>query len=244
MKQKHYTIFILIIFILLISIDPIYAGPGGAIAKGLFKTFWGKMLLGALTIIFLPLIIYIQLKEFFAVKKNQKELLTLERINKDFKWSVLEKNVRNVFERVYIAWDKEKMNEVSSYVSHWYWQNQQLVYLDEWKRKNLRNVSKLKSVGKIKPLHLDITDEENLEGSRIAFSITANVEDYLIHRDTLKVVEGKRGFDDEEKVWILEYTDGKWLLDDIREGNLSLAFAKMQNIIPEQLPKSRATQNI
>ena len=31
----------------------------------------------------------------------------------------------------------------------------------------------------------------------------------------------------------MEYTEGKWLLDDIREGNMSLAFAKMKNVIPE-----------
>jgi len=136
------------------------------------------------------------------------------------------------------------MNEVSSYVSHWYWQNQQLVHLDEWKRKNLRNVSKLKSLGKIKPLHLEITDQENLEGSRIALSIEADVEDYLIERDTNKVVEGKRGVQEIEKVWILEYTDGKWLLDDIQEGSLSLAFAKMKNIIPEELPKAKVIQTL
>lgn len=238
MKQKHFLILTLTVFIFLLFIDPVYAGPGGAVAKALFKTWWGKLLLIAIAIIFLPLIIYVKFREYFAVKKNKQELLKLGAVNKDFKWSILEKNVRNVFERVHIAWDKENMKEVSSYASHWYWQNQQLVYLDEWKRKNLKNICNLKSVGRIKPLHLEITDQENLEGSRIAFSITANIEDYLIHRDTKKVVQGRKGYDDEEKVWIMEYIEGNWLLDDIREGDLSLAFAKLANVIPEQLPQA------
>ena len=33
----------------------------------------------------------------------------------------------------------------------------------------------------------------------------------------------------------MEYTEGKWLLDDIREGSLSLQFAKLKNIIPENI---------
>jgi hypothetical protein len=31
----------------------------------------------------------------------------------------------------------------------------------------------------------------------------------------------------------LEYTEGKWLLDAIEEGGLSLEIAKMPNVIPD-----------
>ncbi|WP_439554035.1 hypothetical protein [Flavobacterium macrobrachii] len=34
-------------------------------------------------------------------------------------------------------------------------------------------------------------------------------------------------------VWFLEYTEGKWLLDAIEEGGLSLEIAKMPNVIPD-----------
>ena len=107
-------------------------------------------------------------------------------------WLNLEKNVSNVFSRVYLAWNKEDMKEVSSYVNHWYWQNQQLIHLDRWKSENLKNVCKLESISNIKPLYLEISDEENFEGSKIAFSITGSIEDYLINRDTHKVVQGKK----------------------------------------------------
>jgi hypothetical protein len=231
-KQKQLLFTIIFIAILLYA-DPVYAGPGGTVAKAFFKTWWGKTILGLLAIIFLPLIIYMKTVEFFAIKKAKKELFKLGMINKDFTWLNVEKHITNVFTRVHQAWDKEDMKEVSEYVNHWYWQNQQSVHLDRWKTENLKNVCHLESIGKIKPLYLEISEEDNLEGSKIAFSITANIEDYLIDRDTRRITQGKKGYNDEEKIWIMEYTEGKWLLDDIRDGDLSLQFAKLKNIIPE-----------
>lgn len=232
MKKKQLTIFITIAFVLFLFIDPLYAGPGGAVAKALFKTWWGKSLLVIITIIFLPLVFYIKIIEFIAIKKAKKQLGKLSLINKDFSWLNIEKNVSNVFSRVYLAWSNENMKEVSEYVNHWYWQNQQLIHLDQWKKENLQNICKLQSISSIKPLYLEISKQDNLEGSKIAFSITGNIEDYLINRDTKKVVQGKKGFNDETKIWIMEYTDGKWLLDDIRNDEFSLSFAKMENVVP------------
>ena len=154
-KQKQLLFTIIFIAILLYA-DPVYAGPGGTVAKAFFKTWWGKTILALLTIIFLPLIIYIKTVEFFAVRKTKKELFKLGMVNKDFSWLNLEKNVNNVYTRVHHAWSKEDMKEVSEYVNHWYWQNQQAVHLDKWKAENLKNVCNLESVKNIKPLYLEI----------------------------------------------------------------------------------------
>ncbi|MGB5417827.1 hypothetical protein [Algibacter sp.] len=239
MKINKLTIVITLIFVLLLFIDPVYAGPGGSVAKALFKTWWGKLLMSLLVIIFLPVIFYIRIIEFIAVRKAKKLLAKLGLKNKDFMWLNIEKNVSNVFSRVHIAWGKENMQEVSEYVNHWYWQNQQLVHLDRWKKENLLNVCKLQSISSIKPLYLEISENDNFEGSKIAFEITANIEDYLINRSTRKIVQGKRGFSDESKVWIMEYTEGKWLLDDIRNDEFSLSFAKMENVVPEFVNKNQ-----
>jgi hypothetical protein len=234
MKPQHRKILLTLLIIgFLFYIDPVYAGPGGSIAKGLFKTWWGKLILGVLFIVFFPLIVYTYTVEFFAVRKTKKQLDQIGFKNKDFMWLNLEKNVFNIFTRVYLAWDKEDMKEVSEYVNHWYWQNQQTVHLDKWKRENLQNVCKLDKIKSIKPLYLEMSDNENFEGSKIAFLISANIKDYIKDRDTHRIVEGKNVYGDEEKVWIMEYTDGKWLLDDIRDGSFSLAFAKTKNIVPE-----------
>lgn len=231
MKNKKIILTFLIIA-LLFYVDPIYAGPGGTVAKALFKTWWGKLILVALTIIFLPLILYVYIVEYFAIKKTKKQLKNLSTLNKDFSWLNLDKNTRNIFKRVHYAWDNEDLTEVSEYVNHWYWQNQQTVHLNKWEKDNLKNICKLESIKKIKPLYIEIGNNSSLEGSKIALSISANIEDYLINRETKKVVEGKKGFDIIDKIWILEYTGEKWLLDDIQDEDLTLYFAKMENFIP------------
>ena len=233
--KKQVVIFSVVMLILLIFVEPAYAGPGGFVAKGLFKTWYGKILGFALAIILLPLIIYVRFKEYFSVKQNQKTLAKLGTLNADFSWSSLQKNVRNVYSRVYIAWSNENMEEASAYVTSWYRQNQQLVVLDEWKSKNLKNICKLQEIVKVSPLHIEITSRSNFEGSRIAFLITATIEDYLINRETQEIVYGEKGFHDEEKIWFLEYHNGSWVLDEIRESDLSLALAKMKNIIPAKI---------
>ncbi|GAA4962032.1 hypothetical protein [Algibacter aquimarinus] len=232
MKINKLTLVITLVFVLFLFIDPVYAGPGGTVAKALFKTWWGKLLMSVLVIIFLPVVFYVRIIEFIAVRKAKKQLARLALKNKDFSWLNIQKNVSNVFSRVYLAWGNENMKEVSEYVNHWYWQNQQLVHLDRWKKENLLNVCKLQNISSIKPMYLEISDNDNFEGSKIAFEITANIEDYLIKRDTRRVVQGKKGFSDESKIWIMEYTDGKWLLDDIRDEEFSLSFAKMENVVP------------
>ena len=235
MRIDKTKIFWLIVIITLFSIDPIFAGPGGYIAKGLFKTFWGKLLLLAIVIILLPLIFYIKIVEFLKVRKNKKILQKLSVKKKEFNWLVLEKEFSNIIRRVYIAWAKEDMSEVKEYVNNWYWRNQQIVFIEQWKSENLKNVSRLKVLEKIRPMYLELTEYEDFEGTRIAVAIDVEAEDYLKDRDTGKIVQGKSGFQELSYVWIFEYTEGKWLLDEIREGAYSFQFAKLDNSIPEEL---------
>ncbi|WP_027392642.1 hypothetical protein [Aquimarina latercula] len=234
MKKSEIILFILFITFLFF-IDPLYAGPGGAIAKGLFKTWWGKILLLVVTIVLLPFIIYIKSVEFFKVKKTKKQLMHIGLKNRDFSWLNLEKNFSNIITRVYDAWGDEDMSKVKEHVNHWYWQNQQSTHLDKWKSNNLQNICNLQKIHKIRPLYLELTNENDLEGSKIVISISGTIEDYLINRDTQKIIEGNRGYQNESHIWVMEYTDGKWLLDDIKDSDLSLAFAKMENMIPENV---------
>ena len=230
---KKQIVLIVLVVTLFFWVDPIYAGPGGYIAKGLFKTFWGKLILSALVIIFLPLILYIRFVEYRKARKIKKVLNQLAVKNKALSWLQLEKEFSNIIRRVYNAWTNEDMAEVKNYVNHWYWQNQQLVYLEQWKRENLKNVSRLQTLGKMKPVYIELTPEENWDGSRIAVCVELEVEDYLMERDTKQIVQGKEGYQDVEYVWFFEYSNGQWLLDDIQEGALSLQFAKMKDVIPE-----------
>lgn len=240
MKPQYRSLVLTVLIIaLLFYVDPVYAGPGGTIAKALFKTWWGKLLLILLTIVLLPVIIYYRTIEFFAIRKTKKQLNAIGLKNKDFMWLNLDKHVSNIFERVYLAWNEENMSEVSNYVNHWYWQNQQKVHLDKWKSKNLKNVCDLGAILSIKPLYLEITSDPSFDGSKVAMLINANIEDYLIDRTTKRVVEGKKGHYDEEKIWIFEYSEGQWLLDDIKEDSYSLFFAKLKNIVPDFVSENK-----
>lgn len=239
MKKKYLQLIpIITIVILLFYIEPAYAGPGGAITKVLFKTWWGKLLMLILCILLLPIIIYSQIITFFKVRKTKKQLVKIGLLNKDFSWLNLNKNISNIFTRTYLAWSNEDMSEVKNYVNHWYWQNQQLVILDEWKKENLKNICKLESISKITPLYIEIYNEDNFEGSKIAVEITANIEDYLINKSTNKIVKGAKGYTDESHIWIFEYENGKWLLDNIVTEDYSLAYLKTENLVPEFLLQS------
>lgn len=234
MSKKEWLV-LLTVVVILFTIDPVYAGPGGTVAKAFFKTWWGKIILVALSIIFLPLIVYIRLIKYRKIRKIKKVLAELSLKHREFNWLQLHKEFSNIIQRVYHAWGNENMSEVKEYVDNWYWQNQQSVFIEQWKRENLKNISSLKEIQNIKPIYLELTDELNFEGSRIGVIINVVVEDYLIDRDTNKVVQGKKGFDSEEYVWFLEYNEGKWLLNNIQKGGISFQVAKMPMIVPHSL---------
>ena len=87
---------------------------------------------------------------------------------------------------------------------------------------------------------MEFSADENLNGTRIAVIIDVEVEDYLVDLETNNVVEGKKGFQNLDYVWFFEYENGKWLLDEIREGKTSLGFAKLANIIPTNVEQKIA----
>ena len=237
--KKYNLLFCVIFLVLLFYADPVFAGPGGAIAKSFFKTWWGKALGILLFILLFPLIAYGWIVETLKVKRTKKQLRQVGLKNKDVNWLHLEKNFSNIITRVYLAWGKGDMSEVKSFVNHWYWQNQQLVHLNRWESENLKNICSLQSISKIKPIYVELSDDINFEGSKIVISITGYIEDYLIEKATNRVVEGKKGYQDEEHIWVMEYVNGKWLLDDIKNEEYSMEFIKLENVFPERFVSTR-----
>lgn len=111
------------------------------------------------------------------------------------------------------------MQEVKNYVNHWYWQNQQEVFFNQWKRENLKNVFSLKRISSLRPLYVELIN--NLEGSRIAVAIGVEAENYLKEINTGKNFKGKSGIQDLDYSWFFEYAEGNWLLDEIQEETFS-----------------------
>lgn len=237
MNVRKTHLLLLVLFFSLIQCAELIAGPGGKIAKEIFTSPAGKIIGLIIGIIFLPLIIYVNIREHLGVRKTEKDLAQLAlRQPKYFQWLTVKDRIQEVFGRVHSAWDKEDMSEASKWMTNWYWQNQQLLFLDKWAREGLVNKCTVRSIEKIKPLMLIYSPEEKAEGSRLVVSIKANMEDYLEQRETKKLVEGKKGFRDVETVWTFILEDGQWILNNIEEDSMSLAYAKMKNLIPAFAP--------
>jgi CBS domain containing-hemolysin-like protein len=126
------TIVSAVLLIVSSLIAPAFAGPGGKIASAIFQTFWGKVLLFILAILFFPLILYTLVREYLAERHTLKDLRQLAKVNKLFDWLTLRDRITDCFYRIHTAWRKEDMTEASDWMTDWYWKNQQLVYLDQW----------------------------------------------------------------------------------------------------------------
>lgn len=228
-----YKLFFLLLLVFT-QVNAVFAGPGGQIAKSLFTTFWGRVFLFALLILLAPVIIYIKTKEYFASKATQRAINKLGTKHRQiFDPIRLNNRVKDVFTRVHNSWGLEDLDDCDEYMTSWYRQNQQIVYLDTWKRENLENVSRIKEILSVKPLYINVNPEDDFSDTRIVYAIIANMEDYLRERDTHRVVEGKPGFNEVEAVWTFVYENDTWKVDNIEAGSFSLAYAKLKNYVPE-----------
>ncbi|MBL7825785.1 MAG: Tim44 domain-containing protein [Saprospiraceae bacterium] len=216
-----------------------WAGPGGKIAKVLFTTFWGKLLMLVLFILLLPLILYSRVRQYFKVRSTMKSLRVLGMKNPQFNWMNLKTRLTDVFTRTHLAWGKEDMGDVSEFCTSWYWQNQQLIHLDRWKNQGLINVSQLNRIKKMEPIFVSYSGLPNGDNSLIVVDFDANVEDYLMQRDSGLIVEGKKGFQDVETLWTFRLVNGNWLLDNIEQLEFWSMYIKMPNEVP-----ATVTQNV
>ena len=243
---RHWrAVFVVVAVIALLVVGPdlALAGPGGKIASGFAKTFWGKVVLGALTIVLLPVILYVVVREHLASRRALRDLGRLRALNPAFDWLTLKDRVTECFHRVHSAWRKEDMAQASAWMTDWYWQNQQLAHLNRWAEQGLVNRCTVKGMGRIRPLHLACRSTEgDLSGSRVVVSITAKMEDYLEDRASGKVVEGKKGYEDTETVWTFVLDGGLWRVAAIEEDSVSLMYAQMANELPAMLAAPEVTR--
>ncbi|WP_337044203.1 Tim44 domain-containing protein [Emticicia sp. 17c] len=213
--------------LLFLSSASAFAGPGGLIAKAAIKNPFVLILLSLITLILSPIIVYRYLRKRVKINKTKKDLELIASYNKNFDLFFLNQRVRDVFGRVHSAWKKEDMSEASEWMSDWYWQNQQIVYIQQWQAEGLVNKCTVERIMKIDPLYVYLSDENNNNNSRIVFSIVAYMEDYLMNKKTGKIVQGDKGFDEVETYWTLVLANNKWVLSLIEEP--SADYFKMPN---------------
>lgn len=234
MHNKTLSAFLLfVLFLILLTVEPALAGPGGKIATAVFDSFWGKVLLIILVIVFLPLILLTLAKEKVAERKALRDLRFMAKRSPHFDWLKVRQRVQDCFFRVHSAWQKEDMTESSNWMTDWYWKNQQMVYLDRWEREGLYNHCDVKEITSIKPLLFAHHNEGGEhEDSMLAVMIGANMQDFLAERDTGNVVEGSRKYKDVEKIWSFTLVDGAWKVSNIEDSSFSLTYAALEKTQP------------
>jgi hypothetical protein len=259
-RKKILGICLIFLMVAFVFIQPAYGGPGGQIAKVIANTFWGKMVLSLLSLILLPMGIYLYIKQKLAERRAYRDLRFMAQYDPNFEWRWARQRILDCFYRVHSAWKEEDVSPACEYLTDGYWQNQQLVHLDRWHREDLRNVCEVKKVRAVRPLlFIHRNDDAAHEGSMLVVSITANTKDYLVHRETAKVVEGDQKFKDHETIWSFTLAEGQWRVSNIeavgcefgyifqvksvpRIEETVLAFANLMEVENKQIgPGSRIT---
>jgi len=221
---------ILVAFILIFQVADLLAGPGGKIAKTLFDNPLGKVLGVIFIVVFFPFIIRSIYKRKQAVSSTKSKLDQLTHIDFEiFDEINLRNRVVDVFTRVHKAWSERDLDGVDAFMTSWYRQNQQSLYLDEWDRKNLMNICTIREIIKVEPIHIRLTPDEEFNGSRIMFAIRAEMEDYLVNIKDSSVIEGKKGFNPVETVWTLKLHDRVWRVDNIEQSEMVSSYMKMNS---------------
>ncbi|MBT5235529.1 MAG: hypothetical protein HOM18_09565 [Candidatus Marinimicrobia bacterium] len=131
------------------------------------------------------------------------------------------------------GWADENLSDVSQWMTDWYWQNQQQVYLEQWKKQGVRNVCNVKKLTSIKPILLQHKNhDQKHESSKLVVSITAKMNDYLEDINTGKVVEGNKKYKPVTTIWIFILEDEQWKVSAIEESETLMNFVKTSKDMP------------
>ena len=136
--------------------------------------------------------------------------------------------------RVYSGWEDEDLSSVKDWITIWYWQNQQQMHLEKWKKVGLNNVCDVKKITHIKPLlFVHRNNGKEHEDSMVVIFIEAKMKDYLQNVKSGKVVEGSKRYKNVDTIWSLTMENGQWKVSDIEEGSMSLAYANLVKDLPD-----------
>lgn len=214
-------------------VEPVFAGPGGII-KEVAMSFWGKVGLSVLAIIFAPLIIWYMAKRHKHIKLVRSDLDRLAALYPQYRWLDVRDRATEIFLWMWSAWSQQKMSIAADFTTHWFWQNQQLI-LDQWAAENLQNVCRPEKIISITPLYIEHIEEDNGDGSCIVVQIKATVVDYLKNNSTGAIVKGEEKVGDLETIWTLKRQEGEWRLNFIEDGSQEFAYLGLTNKLPSAL---------
>ena len=235
----------ILLYLSLFNASTMLAGPGGRIAKEMFDSPLGKVIGVILLVILLPLIIRSYYRKNKLVRQTKSKLSQLTRIDTElFDEINLKNRMTDIFTRVHKAWSERDLDNCEEYMTNWYRQNQQTVFLDEWASKGMMNICTIQEINTIKPIHLRLTNNKNFEGTRIMYLIDANMEDYLVNIEDSSVLEGKKGFKDVETVWTLKLENRIWKVDNIEQSEMISSYMKMESQLTDEILQSYLNKKV
>src|SRR5438874_11425991 len=91
---------VLALCFVLLAPSEAWAGPGGII-KAATHTVFGRIILGILTILLLPVIIYYSIKTALQVRKTKQDLVVLSAMLPRYRWLDLNDRVTETFQWVW-----------------------------------------------------------------------------------------------------------------------------------------------
>lgn len=225
--RPEFLLLLLTIAVLMVPVE-CYAGPGGEIAEFMFKTRIGRIIGLILAVIFLPLIIYVGIREWLGIRRTKNDLKKLATDFPYFDWTHIEAQVRQTATAMYGVWSTGDLTSLGGRLWPEFHSGQQDI-LDRWTEEGKQNVTELKKIIKVQPLHLVVEDAESF--SQIRVRLYLHLKDYMLHKSSGKIVKGssKKTVTDYETIWTFIYHSGVWQLSAIDAGDDSLRYAGMQN---------------
>lgn len=234
---------VLVLLALAFASDPALAAPGGKIARTVFESTWGRVVMVLLVIVFLPLIVLSIAKERRAVRRAERDLAFLSTLAPAFRWLELRERALACFQRVHTAWRREDVREAAEFMTDWYWQNQQLVILDRWAAEGLVNHCDVKSVGALRPILVRVAGAQpDFEGSKVVLAISAEMQDYLARRDGGEIVEGSTKYKSVESLWTFELAGDRWKVSNIEDSAMLDEYLRMLSTLPRAEDAVRGAQ--
>jgi len=232
-----------VLFLCFLTPSLCFAGPGGEIIEFAVRNPIGRIVLGIVAIILLPLILYVVIGESLGIRKTRQDLKRLAEIDPDFDWKTIETQVRKIVDQLYANWSTGDLTSLHGLLYPDYLTSQQDI-LDRWNEEEKRNVTELKKLQKIEPLHLLATDAEAI----LRIRIKLDLKDYLESIKTGEILKGSKSkvISDHEAIWSLILHEGTWQLFAIEKDDLSLSYAKAPNEIEPSLlrPATLSTREV
>lgn len=213
--------------------EPALAGPGSTLLPAAFESFWVKLALSGMVAVCLSLAFMTVLQHKKSEQRARQDLRYMAAFFGKFEWLRLQDRALDCFQRFHSGREGEDLSRGAGWMTSSYRQSRQMASLDKQQETGLVHVCNIREIKAIRPLffeHRNACGEH--EQSLVVISITANMQDYLLQRDTGKVARGNQRFREVESVWSFTMEGGEWKVSGIDDHRASLAYAKRMKGLP------------